>query len=81
MSGETDYEQLDAQLRELLFSLPGSDPVTIAAESARLRAWAEQIDDEVLHQSNQKGRIVTRSDVVKDLIREALTLRTKKRAK
>lgn len=43
--------------------------------------FLKQIDDEVLFQSNQRGHIVTRSDVVKDLIREALTLRTKKRGK
>jgi hypothetical protein len=63
MSGETDYEQLDAQLRELLFSLPGSDAVTIAAESARLRAQAEQIDDEVWRE-----RAISRADRLPQLV-------------
>jgi hypothetical protein len=38
------------------------------------------IDDEVIHVINAKGApLVTRSDVLKDLIREALAARTKKR--
>jgi hypothetical protein len=43
--------------------------------------FLKRIDDEVLRQSNQKGHIVTRSDVVKELIEEALVSRKKKHSK
>jgi Arc/MetJ-type ribon-helix-helix transcriptional regulator len=40
-----------------------------------------QIDEEVLATIVRVGHIVSRSDVVKDLLREALAARAKKRSK
>jgi hypothetical protein len=51
--------------------------LTLKMESTFMR----EIDDEVLHQSNQVGHVLTRSDVVKTLITEALAARKKRRGK
>jgi hypothetical protein len=49
--------------------------LSIKLEAELMRA----IDDEVLREANAANRIVPRSDVVKALIREALTARAKRR--
>ena len=41
-----DFDAFDAQLLELADSLQGADEPTVAAETARMKALAEQIDDE-----------------------------------
>lgn len=51
--------------------------VSLKMEAEFLRS----IDEEVLYQSNQRGKLLTRSDVLKDLLREALAARAKKRSK
>jgi hypothetical protein len=47
VNGEFDFERVDAEVRQAALNLTGADPAVIAAESDRLRALAEQIDDEV----------------------------------
>jgi hypothetical protein len=49
--------------------------LTLKIEAEFLR----QIDAEVLAASVREGHIIARSDVVKDLLREALSARAKKR--
>lgn len=49
--------------------------VSLKMEAEFLR----QVDDEVLYQSVQKGHVATRSDTIKELLREALAARAKKR--
>ncbi|HEY3559578.1 MAG TPA: hypothetical protein VGL05_19050 [Kribbella sp.] len=41
-----DYDAVDEQVRELSSSLRGADEATVSAEVERLRALAEQIEDE-----------------------------------
>ncbi|WP_427889259.1 hypothetical protein ACQHIV_38480 [Kribbella sp. GL6] len=41
-----DFETFDAQLLELADSLQGADETTVAAEAVRMKALAEQIEDE-----------------------------------
>jgi hypothetical protein len=47
MHGEADFERVDAEVRDLALRLNGADPAVIAAESARLRGLAEQIEDDL----------------------------------
>lgn len=47
MNGEADFERVDAEVRDLALRLNGADPAVVAAESARLRGLAEQIEDDL----------------------------------
>ncbi|MER7247941.1 hypothetical protein [Kribbella sp. NPDC000426] len=58
-----DYDAFDAQLLELADSLRGADEATIAAETARMKALAEQIPDE-----RSRGHALIRASKLPDLI-------------
>ncbi|MEV4260475.1 hypothetical protein [Kribbella sp. NPDC049584] len=58
-----DYDAFDAQLLELADSLRGADEATIAAETARMKALAEQIPDE-----RSRGHALIRAKKLPDLI-------------
>lgn len=57
MSGEADFERVDAEVRDLALRLNGADPAVLAAESARLRGLAEQIEDDLW-----RGRAISRAE-------------------
>lgn len=46
-----NYETVSAEVRRLSYDLRGADDATVAAEQARLRALADQIEDEVSRRS------------------------------
>ncbi|MEV8374500.1 hypothetical protein AB0P21_17305 [Kribbella sp. NPDC056861] len=50
-----DYEAVEAELQRLLDNLKGASPEVIEAESARLRAMADQVEDE-RGRENAQGR-------------------------